>query len=210
MIEWYNNGQKKWEKVYKDDEIDGNELGTYWGKNDEKGFKGKFISRDELFRLLVPDNSPSLLNGNYFIHDHSFLEYKSYKNGKRDGLFTSWYEDGEVDWEIDGLSTELYKNGQKWEEGTYKDGKKDGLWTGWYKNGQKFQEETYKDGKLNGFYTNWYENGPKWEEGTYKDGEEDGLWTRWDENGQKRWEGTYKDGKLISKKEWNEDGSVKE
>ena len=29
-------------------------------------------------------------------------------------------------------------------------------------------------------------------------------------NGNKKEEGTYKDGKLISKKEWNEDGSVKE
>ena len=30
------------------------------------------------------------------------------------------------------------------------------------------------------------------------------------ENGQKKWEGTYKDGKLISEKNWNKDGSVKE
>ena len=30
------------------------------------------------------------------------------------------------------------------------------------------------------------------------------------ENGQKEGEGTFKDGKLISEKEWNEDGSVKE
>ena len=38
--------------------------------------------------------------------------------------------------------------------------------------------------------------------------EGDGLYTNWYENGQKRFEGTYKDGELISKKEWNEDGSV--
>ena len=30
------------------------------------------------------------------------------------------------------------------------------------------------------------------------------------ENGQKQIEGTYKDGEIISSKEWNEDGSVKE
>ena len=28
-------------------------------------------------------------------------------------------------------------------------------------------------------------------------------------NGQKKYEGTWKDGKLISRKDWNEDGSVK-
>ena len=40
-------------------------------------------------------------------------------------------------------------------------------------------------------------------------GKEDRLFTIWHENGQKKIEGTYKDGELISKKEWNEDGSVR-
>ena len=39
--------------------------------------------------------------------------------------------------------------------------------------------------------------------------ERDGLYTNWYENGQKRFEGIYKYGELISKKYWNEDGSVK-
>ena len=38
----------------------------------------------------------------------------------------------------------------------------------------------------------------------------DGLLIDWNKNGQKKSEGTYKDGKEISKKEWNEDGSVME
>ena len=38
----------------------------------------------------------------------------------------------------------------------------------------------------------------------------DGLHTEWYENGQKKSEGTFKDEKFDSKKEWNEDGSVKE
>ena len=42
-----------------------------------------------------------------------------------------------------------------------------------------------------------------------KDGKEDGLFTEWYENGQKIYEGTIKDDELISKKEWNKDGSVK-
>ena len=37
-----------------------------------------------------------------------------------------------------------------------------------------------------------------------------GLWTLWYSHGQKKWEQTYKDEKFVSKKEWNEDGSVKE
>ena len=48
----------------------------------------------------------------------------------------------------DGVHTEWYKNGQKKSEVTYKNGKLDGLVTNWYENGQKETEGTYKDGKL--------------------------------------------------------------
>ena len=58
-------------------------------------------------------------------------ELSQLKDGKRDGLLTLWYA-----------------NGQKVYEGNLKDGKLDGLSTGWYENGQKAGEENFKDGKL--------------------------------------------------------------
>ena len=76
-----------------------------------------------------------------------------------------------------GTSFELYDNGQKKSEGTYKDGKEDGLWTGWYDNGQKEIEGTFKDGKPDGLSTLWYENGQKKQEGTENE------WTYWNEDG---------------------------
>ncbi len=78
------------------------------------------------------------------------------KDGKLDGLWTDWYENGKKnieenykDGELDGLKTWWYRNGQKRKEGNYKDGKPDGLWTWWYKNGKKKSEKTYKDGEEN-------------------------------------------------------------
>ena len=71
-------------------------------------------------------------------------------------------------------------------------------------------EGSYKDGKREGKWTEWYKNGLKEYECTYKDGKRDGLLTFWFENGQKKSEVTFKDGELISEKEWNEDGSVRE
>ena len=65
----------------------------------------------------------------------------TYKDGKQEGLATTWYE-----------------NGQKWSEATYKDGKQEGLMTGWYDTGQKAIEATYKDGKA-GSDTKWDEEG---------------------------------------------------
>ena len=115
------------------------------------------------------------------------------KDGKRVGLYTSWYE-----------------NGQKEREENYKDGELDGLFTRWDQNGQKRTKQTYKDGKIDGLWTRWYSNGQKEIEGTLKDGEHDGLLTYWDQNGQKRKEETYKDGELdkLVTKWWNKDGSV--
>ena len=78
----------------------------------------------------------------------------TYKNGKKDGLWTWWYE-----------------NGEKKNEGTFKDGKENGLHRWWYENGQKSKEGTYKDGKQVELVTSWYENGQKGKEGTFKDGE---------------------------------------
>ena len=80
-----------------------------------------------------------------------------------------------------------------------------------YDDGKKKEEGTLKDGKMiSRTEWEWYSNGQKIFERTYKDGELDGLRTKWYKNGQKRKEETYKDGKRISKKEWNEDGSVME
>ena len=117
----------------------------------------------------------------------------SYKDGDSTGIWSHWYENGQKDSEI-----------------TYKDGKKDGLLTYWYESGQKQSEGTLKNEKFDGLWTWWYENGQMKQQVTFKDGKSDGLYTFWYENGQKSEVRTYKDGKLISKKEWNEDGSVKE
>ena len=92
----------------------------------------------------------------------------TYKNGKKDRLWTWWYE-----------------NGQKLKEETYKGGKEDRSWTSWYKNGQKKFEGISKDGKRDGLWTDWDENGKKLKEETYKDGE---LISQefWDEDGNEK------------------------
>ena len=127
----------------------------------------------------------------------------TYKDGKKHGLYTSWYDNGQKEKEATfkdgkelGPVTEKWygyvrkyyvKEVQEWFENTIKDGKEHGPvtgWYGWYKNGQKEYEYefTFKAGKLHGRYTEWYENG------------------------QKREETTCKAGKILSRKKWDEDG----
>ena len=78
----------------------------------------------------------------------------TYKNGKKDGLYIFWHD-----------------NGQKRREGTYKDGKRDGKWTWWNKKGQKVRQKNYKNGKLDGKLIEWFQfNGEIKREENYKNG----------------------------------------
>ena len=130
-----------------------------------------------------------------------FGEVKPYKkvymgnllNGKKEGRWKSYF----------------HSNGKKEFDYNYKDGLEDGVITYWFENGKKRVEINFKDGELDGLWTDWDENGKKESEINYKDGELDGLWTNWYYSGKKESEKTFKDGKLISSKEWNRDGSVK-
>ena len=113
-----------------------------------------------------------------------------------------------------GKIYKLYENGQKRGELNYKDGKKEGLGIAWHKNGQKASEANFKDGKADGLSVEWYENGQKWTEGNWeaeenwKDGKMDGLWLKWHKNGQKAGEANFEDGKIVSQKDWDEEGKL--
>ena len=85
----------------------------------------------------------------------------------------------------------LYENGQKEWEGTFKDGKDDGLWTHWDENGKKKGEETWKDGKM------W--EGELKVDHTSSDGSRYLVGIE-----------TYKNGIVVSRTNYNWDGTVKE
>lgn len=88
-------------------------------------------------------------------------------NDERHGKFTSWY-----------------RNGQKEFEGTFKHNMRVGEFTHWYTNGQKMAQGAYVDGKTHGAWTWWHENGQKSSEGHYVMGEPRGPWAFWKADGQ--------------------------
>jgi len=121
---WYNNGEKRYERTYKDGKQDGVE--TWWDKyeNGQKNSEGTY-----------KDGVEHGLWTTWFENGQKRFEI-TFKDGKEDGLITSWFE-----------------NGQKRFETTFKDGLQDGLTTVWNVNGQKEKEGTFKDGKEDGLYT---------------------------------------------------------
>ena len=77
------------------------------------------------------------------------LREGNYKDGKRDGKWTTWYENGQI-------KSEEY----------YKDGERDGKWTTWYETGQIKSEISFKDGNS----TTWHKNGQIMSEKSIEDG----------------------------------------
>ena len=86
-----------------------------------------------------------LFNGiGYDVYNNkSQLKFEEkFKDGKRDGLYKEWYENGQLRVEIN-----------------HKDNKREGLWKMYYENGQLKRVENFKDGTQIGAFRNWHENG---------------------------------------------------
>jgi len=145
---------------------------------DDRSFKGTIVEQHE-------DE-----DGNKKVEIHC-------RNGRRDGLFTQWYE-----------------NGKKEIQGLYKDGKKSGLWTDWYKEGRKREDYRYKNGLRHGHYTVWGSDGIKFSEGQYRNGKRDGLYTTYGigvvvSRGKKHSEQNYKNGKKEGRyRLWDNSGNI--
>ena len=183
------------------------------------------IKKIEYHQLI--DNKIGLLKVVNFYENGFKKEERSYnEKGISNGLWTEWYDNGQIKSEgllnsgyENGLWKYWYKNGKIKEEIIYcGSGEYDGLWTKWSENGEK-TVETWVDGTQEGLSTTWYENGKKKEEGNYKyisyekQLEKDGQWIYWDTDGEKIRQETYidgektnmdifKDGKIIISKSW--------
>jgi len=252
QTEWYKNGQK-WTEGNLILVTDNPLLILNLAKNKDERFEKVVQSVQE--KLSDPDAeffplfkqeivATGLLLSRYY---HEFggniddilvqLEQKSYEFSAKDGLWTEWYENGQMlikEMYVEGVKNGSYnswfENGQKESEETFKGGKQDGLWIRWNSDGVKIEEKTYKEGKRwNGRWTDNFRGSKQIKQiESYKDGKKDGLWTEWyhyhkksnltlselfsekEIDQQMKQEQTYKDGELISEKVWNEDGSVKE
>jgi uncharacterized protein len=131
----------------------------------------------------------------------------SYKNGKKDGFWETFYENGLLrtkgnfkDGKQDGIWEEYNTNGKLEYKNSYKDGDKiTGVFRTYSENGDLCKKETYKNGKLNGPFENWKLGGDcdfLFEKGNFKDGKLDGILEQYHHSGNGRLSGrvTVKDG----------------
>ena len=160
------------------------------------------------------------LHTRYFDNGQQISE-EHYQDGKIDGKWTFWYENGQIQLKGNFKPYEVLAEDCRAERSSRyvfpaRDSKH-GKWTEWYENGQKKLEQHYKCGRFIGTWIYWYENGQKKSVSNYIDGGlpgrrssiVDGQFTVWHENGQKRSEGHYKKNRLEDKlTEWDENGQI--
>lgn len=209
-ISFYENGNKKSEGFYKNDEPAG-----YWNYYYESGnLKMRGVLRGNtnygLWRFYYENGNVSMegeiYNGkregkwNFYFENGLLKSTGDFTYGEKTGIWNHYYEDesikaqafykGEV-----GLYREFYSNGKIKMEGFNLNGKSDSLWTYYYDNGIKQAEGNYQGGQRNGVWTFYHENGNISAKGTYEKGEKYGKWTYFHENGKVSSEGEEREGK---------------
>lgn len=105
-----------------------------------------------------------------------------YRDGLRNGVATSNYEDGKLELEItyrkgqkNGEEISFYENGNPEYKKTYKDDVLNGEEIIFYENGQPKQRNNYLNGVLDGEITYFAENGNRTKIEHYKNGQKDGI-----------------------------------
>ncbi len=123
-----------------------------------------------------------------------------YENGKKHGIVTKWYS-----------------NGQMFEESEFSNGILRGTLKKWYKNGNLQQLSDMENGYHCGNYEEWYESGQPKVVGQYIQGrrfknsvEKTGIWMEWYPNGQKKYCVEYNENGVDTiMDEWYSSGQMK-
>ena len=214
----YNNGSKMREAQFDIGAIEGSY--TYYDN------EGSIIYPADEASLDFRDGKKYFANSDKEFWGLAFGTYQSgetsfevlYENGKVVGDYVYFNRDGSIKSPIftsllirrgdvlyqesspepyTGPVFDLWENGNKMLEGSYKNSVKDGRWMEWFDNGQPEKQYNYRYGLRHGYWAEWHSNGFLSIEGSYIDGKEDGTWTYWYPSGQKE--------KIIMQKEgwWN-------
>ncbi len=160
------------------------------------------------YRATIKDKE----HGKILYHRHWALVTKNYgwstcryslKDGKKEGVYRSWWSNGKVCEEstykynkLNGLRKQWTRDGLPSDECMFIDDVRNGYWNIWHRNGTRWIQGNQRNDKPHGPFKFWYEDGQPFKEGTYKDGNLDGTLKSWCRNGDLV-ESTYKDGVEI-------------
>ena len=176
---------------------------------DGKPFSGRTKRAGEEYTDIYSYKNGELDGLNVVYYKNNIKEIGHWKDGKQNGLFQMYTEDGILidsgifkNGERDGLTEQFYNDtGKLRVSANYKNGVLDGKFKAYYPNGNLQGEVTYKNGEMNGEYREYNENKNIRLSGNYKNNLQDGEWKSYLEDGTLETIVNYKDGELNGLKE---------
>lgn len=176
---------------------------------DGKPFSGRTKRESEDYPDIYSYKNGELDGLNVIYYKNNIKEIGHWKDGKQNGLFKMYTEDGVLidsgtfkNGERDGLTEQFYNDtGKLRVSANYKDGVLDGKFKVYYPNGNLQGEVIYKNGKMNGDFKEYHENKNIRLSGSYKNSLQDGEWKSYLEDGTLETIVNYKDGELNGLKE---------
>ena len=176
---------------------------------DGKPFSGRTKSASEEYTDIYSYKNGELDGLNVIYYKNNIKEIGHWKDGKQNGLFQMYTEEGILidsgtfkDGERDGETKQFYNDtGKLRVAANYKNGVLDGKFKAYYPNGNLQGEVTYKNGEMNGEYKEYNENKNIRLSGSYKNNLQDGEWKSYLEDGTLESIVNYKDGELNGLKE---------
>ncbi len=176
---------------------------------DGKPFSGRTKRESEDYLDIYSYKNGELDGLNVIYYKNNIKEIGHWKDGKQDGLFQMYTEDGVLidsgtfkNGERDGLTEQFYNDtGKLRVSANYKDGVLDGKFKAYYPNGNLQGEVIYKNGEMNGDFKEYHENKNIRLLGSYKNSLQDGEWKSYLEDGTLETIVNYKDGELNGLKE---------
>ena len=194
-------------------------MGTYVYSNRYKFFKCLPAIEEEQLKNVngkFCDKDGKLFSGRTKRASEEYTDIYSYKNGELDGLNVVYYKNNikEIGHWKDGKQNGLFEmyteDGILIDSGTFKNGERDGVTKQFYNDTGKLRvSANYKNGVLEGEFKAYYPNGNLQGEVNYVNGEMNGDFKEYHENKKIRLSGSYKNS--LQEGEWKsylEDGTL--
>ncbi|MDR0874095.1 MAG: hypothetical protein LBN27_11620 [Prevotellaceae bacterium] len=189
-VKYYDNGNKLYEGVFKDDRP----IGEFFRYYDNGKIKSRQNFGDKTETELYNTSGKLFAKGAYIgtKKDGEWLYYSSkgepffkeiYTNGVRNGVSTLYDEDGNV-----------------FETITWQDGKMNGKHVRYFPNGQMQLEIEYKNNLRDGASVSYFDNGKKESEGVFENDKKNGVWTYCKNDGTVDFTAEYLNGENINQK----------
>ena len=180
-------------------------------------FSGRTKSASEEYTDIYSYKNGELDGLNVVYYKNNIKEIGHWKDGKQNGLFQMYTEDGILidsgtfkNGERDGVTKQFYNDtGKLRVSANYKNGVLEGEFKAYYPNGNLQGEVNYVNGEMNGDFKEYHENKKIRLSGSYKNSLQEGEWKFYLEDGTLESIINYKDGELHGiKEDYYKNGNV--